>query len=43
MIVPAPGSRLRKLANPFDLVVLAGAAVNVIVILTLVGYWLLYG
>ncbi len=38
-----PGSRLRRLLNPFDLVILAGGAVNVIIIVLLVGYWLFNG
>lgn len=33
-------TRRRKL-NAFDMFVLAGAAVNVVVVLMLVGYWIL--
>ena len=33
----------RRLINPFDLVVLAGAVVNLLVVAYLVGYWLLHG
>lgn len=33
----------RRLLNPFDLVVLAGAAVNVLIVLWLVGHWLTHG
>ena len=33
----------RRLCNPFDLVVLAGGAVNLLVVGYLVGYWLLHG
>ena len=33
----------RRLANPFDLFVLSGAAVNLTVVLYLLGYWLLHG
>ena len=43
MGAPQSGSRLRRFLNPFDLVVLCGAAVNALVVVFLVGYWLLYG
>lgn len=33
----------RRLLNPFDLFVLSGATVNLVVVAWLVGYWLLYG
>ena len=33
----------RRLANPFDLIVVAGGLVNLLVVVFLVGYWLLYG
>ena len=36
-------SAWRRLANPFDLVVLAGAVVNLLVVIYLVAYWALYG
>ena len=32
----------RRLLNPFDLVVLAGGAVNLLVVAYLLGYWLLH-
>ncbi len=34
--------RKRNRLNPFNVFVLAGALVNVIVVLMLVGYWLLH-
>ncbi len=43
MTAATPGSRWRRLLNPFDLMVLAGGAVNVVIVVLLVGYWLLYG
>ena len=33
----------RRILNPFDLFVLSGATVNLIVVVLLVGYWLLHG
>ena len=33
----------RRLLNPFDMFVLSGATVNVVVVVWLVAYWLLYG
>ena len=33
----------RRLLNPFDLFVLSGATMNLIVVAWLVGYWLLHG
>ncbi len=35
-------TRSRRL-NPFDVVVLAGAAVNLLVVAWLLGYWLMHG
>ena len=36
-------ARWRRLLNPFDLVVIAGGAINLAVVVLLFGYWLLYG
>jgi hypothetical protein len=36
-------SPLRRLLNPFDLFVLGGATVNLIVVAWVFGYWLLRG
>lgn len=33
----------RRLANPFDILVIAGGATNALVVVLLVGYWLLHG
>jgi len=41
--ITTPEIRLQRLLNPFDLLVLAGAAVNLVVVAVLIGYWLLYG
>ncbi len=38
-----PVSVWRRLLNPFDLVVLAGGAVNLLVVVYLIAYWVLYG
>ena len=36
-------ARWRRLLNPFDLVVIAGGTVNLVIVIWLSGYWLLYG
>lgn len=40
MSVKSPAKTKRKRFNTFDVFVLAGAAVNVAVVLLLLGYWL---
>ena len=35
--------RWRALLNPFDLFVMSGAAVNVLIVCWLVAYWLRFG
>ena len=39
----AARQRWRLLLNPFDLVVIAGGAVNLVIVVCLFGYWLLHG
>lgn len=41
--MPKQNPTQRRKFNPFDGFVLAGALVNVAVILLIVGYWVLYG
>jgi len=36
-------ARWRRLLNPFDLVVVAGGTINLVIVVWLFGYWLLYG
>lgn len=38
-----PVSIWRRLLNPFDLIVLAGGAVNLVVVVYLIAYWVLHG
>lgn len=38
-----PASAWRRLLNPFDLIVLAGGIVNLLVVIYLVAYWALHG
>ncbi len=38
-----PVSAWRRLLNPFDLIVLAGGAVNLLVVFLLLAYWVLHG
>lgn len=41
--MPKPFIAIKRRLNAFDGFVLAGALVNVAVILLIVGYWVLYG
>ncbi|GMQ96319.1 MAG: hypothetical protein BMS9Abin14_867 [Gammaproteobacteria bacterium] len=36
-------ARWRRLLNPFDLVVIAGGTINLVIVVLLFGYWLLHG
>ncbi len=38
-----PVSAWRRLLNPFDLIVLAGGAVNLLVVFLLLAHWVLHG
>lgn len=42
--MPLPHDRTwRRLLNPFDLIVAAGAVVNLLVVVWLIAYWVLHG
>ena len=43
MPFPPRHKNWRRLANPFDVMVLAGGAVNLVIVAWLVGYWLVHG